>query len=305
MPSYAFFQDEIIPLADAKVSVMTSALHYGTAVFEGIRGNWNAEHGETYLFRMKEHYQRLINGCKVLKIKLPYTVEELCQQTVELARKCGFEEDIYVRPLAFKGAESLGVRVHDVSDDYVLFIIPWGRYLDVEKARCTISSWQCPTDNSVPPQVKIMGHYAGNALAKSDAVENGYDEAIMLSAEGYVAQGSGENIFLVKDGKLITPATYNNILPGITRDCTIQLAKNELGIETIERPVDRAELFFADECFLTGTAAHITPVAEVDHRPIGDGEVGEVTRKLQELYFDTIKGNNSKYRDWCTPVYRK
>ncbi|MCH8865085.1 MAG: branched-chain amino acid transaminase [Chloroflexi bacterium] len=305
MPSYAYFKNEIIPLADAKISVMTSALHYGTAVFEGIRGNWNAEHKQIYLFRLKEHYQRLLNGCKVLKIKLPYTVDDLCRMTVELARKCAFEKDIYVRPLAYKSSEALGVRVHDVSDDYVVFIIPWGRYLDVEKARCTVSSWQCPTDNSIPPQVKIMGHYAGNALAKSDAVENGFDEAIMLSADGYVAQGSGENIFLVRDGKLVTPATYNHILPGITRDCTIRLAKNELGIETVERPVNRAELFFADECFMTGTAAHITPVSEIDHRLVGDGEVGEITRKLQELYFAVIKGDNPKYLDWCTPVYPK
>jgi len=306
MPSsYAFFKNQFVPLAEAKISIMTSALHYGTAIFEGIRGNWNSQHKQIYLFRMKEHYQRLLNGCRVLKIKLPYTIDELCQITVELAQKCGFEEDIYVRPLAYKSGESLGVRVHDIEDDYLVFIIPWGRYIDVDKARCIVSSWQCPTDNSVPPQVKIMGHYAGNALAKSDAVESGFDEAIMLSSDGYVAQGSGENIFLVINGKLVTPATYNNILPGITRDSVIKLAKNELGIETIERPVDRAELYLADEVFLTGTAAHITPVAEIDHRPIGNGEIGEITRKLQELYAEVIRGNNPKYLDWCTPVYKK
>ena len=305
MPSYAFFKNQYVPLAEAKISVMTSALHYGTAVFEGIRGNWNNEQKQIYLFRLREHYRRLLNGCQVLRIRLPYTVDDLCRQTVELAQKCGFEEDIYVRPLAYKSSEALGVRLHDIADDYTVFIIPWGRYIDVDTARCTVSSWQCPTDNSIPPQVKIMGHYAGNALAKSDAVESGFDEAIMLSVDGYVAQGSGENIFLVIDGKLITPATYNNILPGITRDSVIKLAKNELGIETIERPVDRSELYLCEECFLTGTAAHVTPVSEIDHRKIGNGGIGEITGKLQKVYAEVIRGDNPKYLDWCTPVYKK
>ncbi len=305
MPSYAFFKNQYVPLAEAKISVMTSALHYGTAVFEGIRGNWNNEQKQIYLFRLREHYRRLLNGCQVLRIRLPYTVDDLCRQTVELAQKCGFEEDIYVRPLAYKSSEALGVRLHDIADDYTVFIIPWGRYIDVDTARCTVSSWQCPTDNSIPPQVKIMGHYAGNALAKSDAVESGFDEAIMLSVDGYVAQGSGENIFLMIAGKLITPATYNNILPGITRDSVIKLAKNELGIETIERPVDRSELYLCEECFLTGTAAHVTPVSEIDHRKIGNGGIGKITGELQKVYAEVIRGNNPKYLDWCTPVYKK
>ena len=161
MPSsYAFFKNQFVPLAEAKISVMTQALHYGTAIFEGIRGNWNSEHKQIYLFRLKEHYQRLLNGCQVLRIKLPYTIDELCQITVELAQKCGFEEDIYIRPLAYKSSEALGVRLHDIGDDFTVFIIPWGRYIDVDKARCCISSWQRPPDNVAPPQVKIMGNYA-------------------------------------------------------------------------------------------------------------------------------------------------
>jgi branched-chain amino acid aminotransferase len=306
MPSsYAFFKQEYIPLAEARVGVMTHALHYGTAVFEGIRGNWNSQQKQVFLFRLKEHYQRLLNGCRIMRIALPHSLDELCQITVTLAQKCGFEADIYVRPLAYKCSEALGVRCHDIEDDFLAFIIPWGRYLDVDKARCTVSAWQCPTSNSIPPQVKIMGHYAGNALAKSDAVEKGFDEAIMLSPGGYVAQGSGENIFIVADGRLVTPPTYNNILPGITRDSVITLAKNELGIDTTERPIDRAELFIAEECFLTGTAAHVTPVAEIDHRPIGNGEIGELTGKLQQIYARVIRGENPKYLDWCTPVYQR
>lgn len=305
MPSYAFFKNKYVPLARAKIGVMTQALHYGTAIFEGIRGNWNSEHKQIYLFRLKEHYQRLLDGCKVLRIRLPYTIDELYQITVELAQKCGFEEDIYVRPVAYKSSEALGVRVHDISDDYVVFIIPWGRYLDVDKARCVVSSWQRPGNNAAPPQAKIMGNYATNALAKSDAIESGFDEAIMLSPDGYVSEGSGENIFLVINGKLVTPAIYNNILPGITRDSVIKLAQNELGLETIERPIVRGELYIADECFLTGTAAHVTPVSEVDHRKIGNGEIGEITKKLQKIYGEVIRGNTLKYLDWCTPVYQK
>jgi branched-chain amino acid aminotransferase len=305
MPSYAYFHKQFVPLAEAKLGVMTTALHYGTAIFEGIRGNWNSKKKQIYLFRLKDHYLRLLNGCRVLKIKLPHSVDELCQITVKLVEMCQFEEDLYIRPLAYKSAERLGVRLHDVEDDFLCFVIPWGPYLDMDKARCGVSSWRRPDYNVIPPNVKITGLYANNALAKSEAIENGFDEAIMLTPDGHVSEGSGENIFLVLDGKLVTPASYNNILLGITRDTVIKLAQNELGIETIERQVERSELYLADECFLTGTAAHLTPVAEIDHRPIGDGEIGEITKRLQKLYFEVIRGNNPKYLDWCTPVYKK
>ena len=305
MPSYAFFRNEFVPLSEAKIGIMTHALHYGTALFEGIRGNWNSEHRQIYIFRLKEHYERLHSGCRVLKIDLPYSVDKLCQITVELVEKCGFQEDIYIRPLAYKSSEALGVRLHDLDDDFFIFIIPWGPYLDTDKARCCVSSWHRPEDNVIPPQIKATGIYINNALAKTEAISNGFDEAIMLSPDGHISEGSGENIFLVIDGKLVTPATYNNILTGITRNTLIELAENELGLETIYRPIDRSELYTADECFLTGTAAHVTPVAEIDHRKIGDGEIGDITMKLQKIYSDVIRGNNPKYLSWCTPAYKK
>ncbi|MBA7688347.1 Branched-chain-amino-acid aminotransferase [subsurface metagenome] len=305
MTSYAFFQKKFVPLSEAKVGVMTQALHYGTAVFEGIRGNWNSQQKQIYLFRVKEHYERLHSGCRVLKIDLPYTIDELCQITIELVERCGFQENIYIRPLAYKSSEALGVRLHDLEDDFLIIVIPWGPYLDVDKAKCGVSSWRRPDDNVIPPQVKVTGIYVNNALAKTEAAENTFDEAIMLAPDGHVSEGSGENIFLVINGKLVTPASYNNILIGITRDTVIKLAQNELGVETIERPIDRAELYTAEECFFTGTAAHITPVAEIDHRKIGNGEIGEITGKLQKLYSDVIRGNNPKYLNWCTPVYKK
>ncbi len=305
MPSYAYFHKQFVPLSEAKVGVMTHCLHYGTAIFEGIRGNWNNEQKQIYLFRLKDHYERLRNGCHILKINLSHTTDELCQITIEMVKKCGFQEDIYIRPLAYKSSESLGVRLYNLEDDFLVFAIPWGPYLDVDKARCSVSSWRRPDDNTIPPQAKITGLYINNALAKTQAVENGFDEAIMLAPDGYVSEGSGENIFLVINGKLVTPAGYNSILIGFTRDTVIKLARNELGIETIERQIDRSELYTADECFLTGTAAHITPVAEIDHYKIGDGEVGEITSKLQQLYSEVIRGNNPKYLSWCTPVYTK
>jgi branched-chain amino acid aminotransferase len=303
--SYAFFHNELVPLAEAKIGVMTHAIHYGTGLFEGIRGNWNSEHQQVYIFRLREHYERLFNGCKVLKIELPYNLDELCDITVELVEKCAFQEDIYIRPLAFKGSQSLGVRLHDLDSDFLVFAMPWGRYIDVDKARCMVSSWRRPDDNVIPPQAKITGIYVNNAFAKTEAVENGFDEAIMLSPDGHVSEGTGENIFLVIDGQLVTPPTYDSILNGITRNTVIELARKELGVETIERSIDRSELYIVQECFLTGTAAHITPIAEIDRRTIGNGEIGEITGKLQKIYSDVIRGNNPKYLHWCTPVYKK
>jgi len=305
MPSYAYLHKQFVPLSEAKIGVMTHALHYGSGIFEGIRGNWNSKQKQIYLFRLREHYERLYNGCRILKINLPYTIDELCQITVKLVEMCRFEEDVYVRPLAYKSAERLGVRLHDVEDDFLAFVIPWGPYLDVDKARCGVSSWRRPDDNVIPPQAKVTGLYANNALAKSEAIENGFDEAIMLTPDGHISEGSGENIFLVIDGKLVTPASYNNILMGITRHTVIKLAQQELGIETIERQIDRSELYFAQECFLSGTAAHITPVAEIDHRKVSNGEIGDITKRLQQLYSEVIRGNNPKYLDWCTPVYKR
>jgi len=305
MPSYAFFQKKFIPLEEANIGIMTHFLHYGTGIFEGIRGNWNSEKKQTYIFRLKEHYERLERGCKVLKITLPYSINELCQKTVELVAKCAFQEDVYIRPVAYTSSQALGVRLHDLEHDFFMFAFAWGRYLDVDKARCCVSSWHRPEDNVIPPQIKATGIYINNALAKTEAVGNGFDEAIMLSPDGHVSEGSGENIFLVINGKLVTPSTYNNILMGITRNTVIELAEKELGIETIDRSIDRSELYTADECFLTGTAAHVTPVAEIDRRQIGNGEIGEITRKLQEIYAKVIRGNHPKYIHWCTPVYKR
>jgi branched-chain amino acid aminotransferase len=305
MSDYAFFNKQFMPLSEAKVGIMTHALHYGTACFEGIRGNWNSQEKKIYIFRNKDHYHRLKKNCSILKIDLPYSVEELCQITAELVGKNNYQEDVYIRPVAYKSSQAVGVRLHNLEDDFFIFTTPFGPYLDIEKgARCCVSSWRRVDDNMIPARAKITGIYVNSALAKTEAWENGYDEAIMLTQEGHVSEGSGENIFLILDGKLYTPPSSENILMGITRDTIIKLAKNELGIDTVERKIDRSELYIADECFMTGTAAHVTPVIEIDHRNIGNGGVGEITKALQKLYFDIIQGKNSKYLDWCTPAYQ-
>jgi branched-chain amino acid aminotransferase len=295
---------EYVPLADARISVMTHAFNYGTATFEGLRGYWNAAEEQIYLFRMREHYERLWLSCRLLRIQPRYSVDELGDITTELVARNGYREDVYVRPLAYKSQEVLGVRLHQLEDDLSIFTAPFGPYLEVEKGiRVCVSSWRRIADTMIPPQAKVTGLYVNSALAKSEANESGFDEAILLTQEGTVSEGSAENIFLVKDGALITPPPAEHILIGITRGTIIQVAREELGIPTVERPIGRAELYLADELFLCGTGAQISPVVEVDRRPVGNGEVGAVTHRLQELYFGIVRGCNPKYAHWCRGVY--
>jgi len=307
MPPYAFFNKRFMPLAEAKIGILTHALHYGTACFEGIRGNWDSEQERFCLFRVQDHYKRMLNnGCRILKISLPYSVSELCQFTTTLVVKSGYTEDIYIRPLAYKSSEALGVRLHNLEDDFFIVATTLPPYLDTDKGiRCCTSSWRRVDDTMIPARGKICGSYVNSSLAKTEAWEHGFAEAILLTQEGHVSEGSGENIFLIINGNLVTPSSFDNILMGITRDTIIKLAKNELGIDTIERAVDRSELYLADECFFTGTAAHIAPIIEVDHRPVGAGEIGKITTELQRLFKSVTLGRNPKYSDWYTLVSPK
>lgn len=303
MGSFAYFRKQIVPLEQAKVGIMTHALNYGTGVFEGIRGNWNAQHQRTYLFRMDDHYKRLLRSARILRISVEETVAQLCDITVDLVGRSGYREDVYVRPLAYKSAEEIGVRLHDLQDDLNIFVAPFGAYLDADKGiRCCTSSWRRVPDISIPGRAKVTGIYVNSALAKTEAWDRGLDEAILLTQEGNVSEGSGENIFIVSDNRLITPPPAEGILVGITRDTVIELARRELGVETVERQIPRSELYGADECFMTGTAAHVTPVVEVDSRPVGSGVTGPVTRKLMDIYGQIIRGNDDRFQDWCTPV---
>ena len=303
---YAYFKKEIVPLSEAKIGIMTHAFNYGTGVFEGIRGNWNEDEDQVYVFRVKEHFDRLRKSCKIMQIDFQYETEELVSLVTKLVEMSGYHEDVYVRPLAYKSGEVLGVRLHDLEDDFLIFVAPFGPYLDIEKgARCQTSSWRRVADTGIPARAKITGIYANSALAKTEAQLNGFDEAIMLDERGHISEGSGENIFVVIDGRIITPPPSSDILVGITRDTVMTLARDELGLEVVEREIDRTELYTADECFMTGTAAHVTPVVELDRRAIGNGKMGAVTADLVKLYFEIITGKNAKYADWCTPCYSK
>ena len=296
----AWFRGEFVTASEAKVGVMTHALHYGSAVFEGIRCNWNEEEEKLLIFRPLEHYQRLVNGASVLRMGLPMSPDELVKLTVDLVERTGYREDMYIRPIAFKGAERVAnLKLHELDDDLAIIAVPFGQYIDVQVARCVTASWRRIDETMMPPRVKMSATYVNSILAKTDAVLSGFDEAILLNYDGKVAEGSGENLFVVKDGELVTPPLTANILPGITRNCIMQIARDELGIDTVERPIGRAELYLADEVFLTGTAAHVTPMGELDHRPIADGGVGPITRALQDSYFKIIRGQDPKYRHWC------
>jgi branched-chain amino acid aminotransferase len=301
---YAFLGGKQVPLAEAKVGIMTHALHYGTAVFEGVRGNWNEEHGKMYVFRLKEHYERLLRGSNILRIELPYTVDDLIQITIDLLERNGYREDVYIRPLAFKSQELVAnLKLHELESDFTLIVVPFGAYIENDGAiRCQTSSWRRPDDTMMPTGVKLSGLYTTSILAKTEAVMAGYDEAILLNHDGTVSEGTGENLFMVRDGVIYTPSETDNCLLGITRACVMELARKEFGIELIERRIHRSELYLADEVFLTGTAAHLTAVGELDNRKIGSGNMGPVAQKLQDMYFDIVVGKNPDYMHWLTDV---
>ncbi|MGD9046484.1 MAG: branched-chain amino acid transaminase [Anaerolineae bacterium] len=304
MPKYAFFKGQFVPIEQAQVSIMTHAFNYGTGCFEGIRAYWNEQEGQLYVFRLREHYKRMHRSARILRIGLPYSVDELCEMTLELLRREGHRSDVYIRPLAYKEDEIIGVRLHDLSDGFAMFAVPFGRYLEQEEgAHVCISSWRRVDDNAVPARAKITGAYINSALAKTDAILGGYDEALVLDHEGHISEGSAENVFLVRDGTLVTPPVNSNILEGITRDTVITLAQDEMGMSTVERSIDRSEIYVCDEAFLVGTGVQVASIVRVEHRPIGTGRMGPVVVRLRELYFDVVRGHNPKYRQWCTPVY--
>ena len=299
----AFLRGEFLPLADAKIGVMTHAFNYGTAVFEGIRGNWNGDQGQLYLFRVREHVERLRQSAKIMRMELSAGDDELVSLISELAARSEFQEDVYIRPIVYKSSEALGVRLHDLEDDFLIYVAPFGAYLDPDAgARCMTSSWRRVDDTSIPVRAKVNGLYVNNALAKTEAQLSGFDEAILLNQDGHVSEGSGENIVIIRRGRLITPPPQDNILEGITLETALLMA-HELGLEVEQRTIDRSELYIADEVFMTGTAAHITPVVEVDRVAVGDGRPGPVTKQLQERYFQAIMGRLPQYAEWLTPVY--
>jgi branched-chain amino acid aminotransferase len=301
---FAFFKGQIVPIEDAKISIMTHAFNYGTGCFEGIRAYWNDDEEQLYIFKLIEHYERFLRSSRILLMNLPFSADRLAGITVELVRREGYHEDTYIRPLAFKSDEIIGVRLHNLHDEVAIFATPFGRYLESEEgARVGVSSWRRIDDNSVPARAKITGGYINSALAKTEAALNGFDEAIVLTNDGHVSEGSAENLFIVRDRVLITPPVTDNILEGITRKVIIELARQELGLGVVERSIDRTELYVAEEVFFCGTGVQVVAVAQVDHRTIGTGRIGPIVKALRDLYFQVVRGQVSKYRAWCTPVY--
>lgn len=299
-----FMNGEFVPVERGVISVHTHGFAYGTGCFEGIRGYWNEKEQQIYLFRIREHFERFLRSCKVLQIELPYTAEQLVDISVELVRRNRPRGDIYIKPVAYKADLTIGVRLHNLLEQMLITVQPLGNYIDINGLHCGVSSWRRIDDNAIPARAKICGAYVNSAFAKTEAIQNGFDEAIMLTHDGHVSEGSAENIFLVVDGELATPSPTENILLGITRETVMELARRELGRITRERQIDRTELYGADEIFLCGTGAQIAPVVKVDHRMIGDGKVGSISSAIQQIYFDVARGLRPEYRaHWCTPVY--
>jgi branched-chain amino acid aminotransferase len=299
----AYFQGDFVPEDQANVNIKTHAFLYGSSVFEGIRGYWSPETETVYLFRAKEHYERMIQSAKLLFLDHGMNLEQLMDITKELVIRNKFTTDVYLQPRFYKSGHIVPPRLDDIETDFCCFALSFGAYLDTSKGlKVCVSSWRRVSDNAIPPRGKIGGAYVNTGLVMAEAHYNGFDDGILLTEEGHVSEGSGMNLFLVKDGKLITPRTTDNILEGITRDSIIQVAKREFGIETEARLVNRTELYLADEVFFTGTAAQVAPVTSIDQRTIGDGKNGEITMKLQQRYMEIAKGQHPQYTDWLTEV---
>ncbi len=305
LPRHAFFRGHIVPYAEARVGVLTHALNYGTGCFAGIRGYWNAEEQELFVFRPHDHFRRFLESARLLDMTLPYTATELTDALIGLLRTELLREDCYIRPLAFYGDESIGVRLHNLSSPEVSIVaMPYGRYVDNEEGvHATISSWRRVDDNMIPARGKITGSYVNSAFAKTDAQRAGFDEAIVLNQDGHVSEGSAANFFLVRNGTLVTPPITDNVLEGITRRTILELVKDVLGVPVAERTIDRTEITLADEAFFCGTGIQIAAVTRVDHRPIGSGRMGPIVAALREVFFDVVRGKRAEYRGWCHAVY--
>jgi branched-chain amino acid aminotransferase len=303
MESYVFYQGQMVRESEVNISIRCKAFNYGLGCFEGIRAYYDREKDQLYAFKLEEHYRRLLNSCKILNIKLPYTVEYLCEATLELLRLNNFKCNVYIRPLAFKGSEQLEPTLLDNDNRLVVYCQPLNKYASKEVLSVGVSSWARLQDNMLPPRAKTTAAYLNSALAAMEAVQNGYDEAVMLTTEGFVSEGPGENIFLVRDGKLVTPAVSESLLEGITRSLVIKLAKEELKLPVEERRVSRTELYCADELFFSGTAMEVTAISEVDRRIVGNGMPGPVYTALKELFGKLTVGQLPKYASSCTPVY--
>lgn len=299
-----YFEGEFIPASQANINIQTHAFLYGTAVFEGIRAYWNAQKQKLYMLKAYEHFVRLHNSSKICRMKIQQSPEELVELTKDLLKKNNDTQDIYIRPTVYKSDWSIGPSLLNSKDELCIFTIPMGDYIDTSKpiSVCT-STWRRLDDSAIPARAKVSGSYINAALAKSEAQLNKFDDSILLDDRGHVCEGSAMNLFMVRDNKLITSPITNNILEGITRTTIIKLAQEELGLEVIERDIDRTELFIADELFFCGTGAQISSIGNVDHYTIGqESTIGNITQQIQDLYFKLVRGELEKYSDYLVEV---
>lgn len=303
LTKHAFFEGKIVPLSEANISIATHGFLYGTAVFGGVRGYWNEEKKRLFVFRPYDHFHRLLNSGRMLAMNIPYDENALIQLTLDLLRTDDWRQDIYMRPTIYKADLGIGVRLHNLKDEYNMFVIAYEPYVKNDTAaHVTVSSWRRIDDNVIPARGKVAGAYANSALIKTDANRAGFDEAIVLDHNGHVSEGSAMNIFMMRDGKLVTPPITDNILEGITRRSIMEIAQRELNLDVVERTIDRTEIFLADEVFMTGTAAQVVAVTKVDHRPVGTGAMGEITSKLRTLFDNIVRAKLPAYSDWNVEV---
>lgn len=305
MSDYVFLDGKYLPDEQAKISVKTHAFLYGTSVFEGIRAYWVEEDKQLYVFRMREHFERILNSCKIMHMHPEYTVDDMCDITIELLKKNAPKTDTYIRPTIYKSShETIGPKLIGIPDALMIFTLPLGDYIDCSKGlKVCVSNWRRSDDNAIPPRAKISGCYANTALIVSDARLAGFDDAIVLNASGQVTEGSAMNLYLVEGNKLITTKTTDDILVGITRNTVKEIAENYLNIEVVERDIDRTELYIVDGAFYCGTGAQVMPITSIDHRPVGTGEITEFVAQIQQLYHDIVRGKVAEYKHWCTPIY--
>jgi len=297
-----YFEGGYVPMRDAKISIMTHAFMYGTAVFEGIRAYWNADQGQLYGLFLREHVERIRNSCRIMMMEPAPAVDELVAIITEVVRRNGFREDAYIRPSFYKSTRAIGVRLHHLDHDLCVVALPFGNYIETEKGiRVMTSSWRRNSDEALPARAKITGGYANMAFQKSEAELNGFDEAIVLTANGHASEASAANLFVVRDGTVITAPVSDDILEGITRKAMIELCRAE-GLPVEVRSIDRSELYIADEIFLCGTGVQVSPVIEIDHRKVGSGEVGPIGRAISARYFDAVRGRLPEYSHWLTPI---
>jgi branched-chain amino acid aminotransferase len=297
-----YFEGQFVPMRDAKVSVMTHAFMYGTATFEGIRAYWNEEQGKLYGLKVREHAERLGQSCRILMMEDVPSTDELTSLILETVRRNGFRQDVYIRPSIYKSTKAIGVRLHHLENQMYIIAIPFGSYIDAEAGcRVMTSSWRRNADEALPARGKIVGGYVNMAFQKSEAELNGFDEAVVLTADGHVNEASAANLFVVRDGVALTPPVNDDILEGVTRKAIIELLTNE-GIPVESRSIDRSELYVADEMFLCGTGVQISPVVEIDHRPVGGGTPGRIGNLVRKTYFDAVRGRLPEYSHWLTEI---